>query len=351
MKSKFEFPVSPLKSRYLSPEHIQQWIEQHPSKHWSVIGNSFEGRPIHAYQWGKGPKKVLMWSQMHGNESTTTRALSDFISYLNSTDLHHPWYEVFSFCLIPQLNPDGAFRYTRFNARNVDLNRDALALEEVESRILRSCFEEFRPDFCFNLHDQRSIFGAGDSGKPAQVSFLAPAADSQKTLTPARCKAAFLIVQMHKILNLQIEGCIGRYDDAYNTNCVGDTFQGLGVPTILFEAGHAGLDYQREECRSLIRKALEVALFTLEQNAIDFVALWPEEYNAIPENQKNFCDVRIEKQEEKIHLQYREQLNKGELEFIPEQLESNQSVPFAHQILRRGISEDDKKIDKLLEQL
>ena len=349
--SKIEFPVSPLKGRYLPPDQIQQWIQQHPSNHWNVLGNSFEGRPIHAYQWGMGAKKILMWSQMHGNESTTTRALSDLIHYLNTLDSHHPWYTLFRFCLIPQLNPDGALRYTRVNARNIDLNRDAQALQEAESRVLRSCFDEFEPDYCFNLHDQRSIFGVGDSGQPAQVSFLAPAADKGKTQTLARCKAAFLIVQMQKELSLHIDNRVGRYDDAFNAHCVGDTFQALGVPTILFEAGHAGLDYQREECRALIRKALEVVLHTLQDPLVETITIWPKEYNAIPENKKNFCDVRIEEEgAETIHLQFREELDKGVLHFIPGQLKSTESIRFAHQVLKRGNAEDDVQIDELLQQ-
>ena len=39
----------------------------------SVIGHSVLNQPIYAHCLGKGPK-VLLWSQMHGNESTT-RAL------------------------------------------------------------------------------------------------------------------------------------------------------------------------------------------------------------------------------------------------------------------------------------
>ena len=49
------------------------------------VGISYAQRPIHQYQWGEGPTRVLLWSQMHGNEATTTRALLQFFDYLNTS--------------------------------------------------------------------------------------------------------------------------------------------------------------------------------------------------------------------------------------------------------------------------
>ena len=51
------------------------------------------------------------------------------------------------------VNPDGAKLYTRVNANEVDLNRDSVNLSQPESKVLRNVFEEFKPDYCFNLHD------------------------------------------------------------------------------------------------------------------------------------------------------------------------------------------------------
>jgi hypothetical protein len=41
----------------------------------SVIGNSVLGKPIYKYIIGTGNIKIYLWSQMHGNESTTTKGL------------------------------------------------------------------------------------------------------------------------------------------------------------------------------------------------------------------------------------------------------------------------------------
>ena len=45
------------------------------------IGASEENRSIYQIDIGNGPKKILMWSQMHGNEVTTTKALFDIFNF------------------------------------------------------------------------------------------------------------------------------------------------------------------------------------------------------------------------------------------------------------------------------
>jgi hypothetical protein len=57
-------------------------------------------------------------------------------------------------------------------------------------------------------------------------------------------KAIDLIANINTVLQRYIPGQIGRFDDSFNLNCIGDTFQAMGVPTLLFEAGHFEGDYQ-----------------------------------------------------------------------------------------------------------
>src|SRR3954467_7462031 len=40
------------------------------------VGQSIQGRPIRAVTFGTGPTTVLLWSQMHGDESTATMSLA-----------------------------------------------------------------------------------------------------------------------------------------------------------------------------------------------------------------------------------------------------------------------------------
>ncbi|MBN8120072.1 DUF2817 domain-containing protein, partial [Vibrio vulnificus] len=82
--------------------------------------------------WGEGPTKIFMWSQMHGNESTTTKAVIDLLNLLNDEkeSFIADWKKRFTFLIVPILNPDGAHYYTRVNANQVDLNRDSINLTQ-----------------------------------------------------------------------------------------------------------------------------------------------------------------------------------------------------------------------------
>ncbi|AOW10215.1 M14 family metallopeptidase [Flavobacterium gilvum] len=279
-----------IKGRYITLEDIEPLLKKESIKNdVKIIGESVLGKPIYSYQKGNGNFKIYLWSQMHGNESTTTKALFDFINLLNSgSDLAKQLLDTFTFYCIPMLNPDGAKLYTRANANDIDLNRDSQNLTQPESKVLRAVFEEFKPDFCFNLHDQRTIFGVADTGKPATVSFLAPSYNEEREVNESRLKAINLIAGINDVLQEYIPGQIGRFDDSFNINCIGDTFQYLGVPTILFEAGHFPDDYDREITRKFIFFALVSSFTILCEN--DIVGNRNDKYLNIPQNNVAFFD-------------------------------------------------------------
>lgn len=272
--------------RYITLDHIEPLMVKYNPE---IIGQSVLGKPIYKLQFGTGKTRILMWSQMHGNESTTTKALFDFINFLlSNTKLSNHILNDFTFCLLPMLNPDGAKLYTRENANGIDLNRDAQDLSQPESIVLRKTFETFQPNYCYNLHDQRTIYGAGESGNTATVSFLAPAFNENRDINEVRIKAMNVIVAMNKTLQQFIPNQVGRFDDSFNLNCVGDTFQNLNVPTILFEAGHFANDYEREITRKYIFIALISGIRFLYEN--DIVDNKTDDYLKIMQNKVVFYD-------------------------------------------------------------
>jgi hypothetical protein len=281
-----------ISGRYLTLEHIQPVLDALATNpHISIEerGKSVQERPIHVLKMGSGAIRIFVWSQMHGNESTTTKAIMDWIHYLVSNEaIAASFRNRYTFCIVPMLNPDGAFMHTRENAQEVDLNRDFVHLSQPESRLLMQLFEEFKPDYCFNMHDQRSIFGVGTPLKPATISFLAPAFDETLAMNPVRLKAVGVISAMYQVLSAFIPGQIGRFDDAFNRNCVGDTFQSLGVPTILIEAGHFPEDYEREQTRFYVFVSLISALHKIYEN--DIVSNDLTVYLEIPQNNPLFFD-------------------------------------------------------------
>ncbi|MEO0046081.1 MAG: hypothetical protein RL705_1272 [Bacteroidota bacterium] len=306
--------------RYITLKHIEPLLGMYPN---TIVGHSVLGKPIYQLLLGSGKTKIFMWSQMHGNESTTTKALFDFINFLHSnTAASEAILNAFTFCLLPMLNPDGAELYTRENANLIDLNRDAQDLSQPESKVLRQVFEIFQPDYCYNLHDQRTIYGVAHSGLPATVSFLAPSYNENREVNAVRTKAMSVIVSMNDVLQQLIPNQVGRFDDSFNINCIGDTFQFLKVPTILFEAGHFPGDYEREETRKYIFIALLSGIQYLHEN--DIVDNKNDDYLKIPQNKVVFYDIvyknvkiNYDNKEKIINFaaQYKELLNKDKVTF------------------------------------
>ncbi len=319
-----QFKNEEIRGRYLTYAHIEKFLKDVGDDcDLKKIGESVQGAPIHSLNFGSGELKILAWSQMHGNESTTTKAILDIFSALKKFP-DHPFVqqikEKISFRVIPMLNPDGAKAYTRLNANKVDLNRDAFELQEKESKVLRQEFDHFDPDFCFNLHDQRTIFSAGSKPFPATLSFLTPAMNQDREILPSRTISMKVIASITNDLKKFVPNQIGRYDDAYNINCTGDTFQTRGVPTILFEAGHYNNDYNRETTRKYVVAAILSGLNAIATKTWESFTV--EDYFKIPENQKLFYDVilrnaRVKGKIVDIAIQFKEQLVDEKINFLP----------------------------------
>ena len=270
--------ILPLLTKYKSVFKIEQ------------IGVSFFKKQINTITLGSGPIKILMWSQMHGNEATATKVIFDLLNLFNSEETSKEFKHVLNACtlkIIPMLNPDGAKAYTRVNAQQIDLNRDAVSQDAVESKLLRQTLESFKPDFCFNLHDQRNIYSVGKTKEPASISFLSPSTEVTRKITPERLQAMAVIVEMYKSLCADIPKNLSRYNDEFYPNATGDNFQKEGYCTILIEAGHYANDYNREEVRYFYFKALLTGLLTIaSQNQIDSL----DAYHKIPENDTLYLD-------------------------------------------------------------
>jgi len=317
------FKEQTLEGRYVKDSHIIPLAKQHESiAEITKIGSSVERKSIYSYRFGTGKKRILVWSQMHGNESTTTKALFDFFNRLHANDeVVSKLLSACTFCVIPILNPDGAEKYTRVNANNVDLNRDAQQLSQPESKVLLSTYKSFKPDYCFNLHGQRTIFSAGFSANSSVLSFLSPAQDEQRSVTQTRKVAMEVIVAINDSLKAALPDQISRYDDSFNVNCVGDSFQSMNTPTILFEAGHFPGDYKREKTRLFMYKALMTSFLCIANDSVRGDEYQP--YFSLPENQKLFFDIiirnvaRNEGELVDVAIQYEEVLEGEVLSFVP----------------------------------
>ena len=318
-----EFKVHQIKGRYITNSHILPFLKNLNSNFkLQKIGFSEKNIPIYSVNFGNGPINILIWSQMHGNEATTTKSLIDCLNLFNSSNNE---FITNNLCvkIIPILNPDGANNYCRLNSNNIDLNRDAQELTQSESRVLRDLFDEFKPHYCFNMHDQRTIYSAGDDYYPATLSFLSPSQDNNRSLTINRKIGMKIISNLRHVIDPYIPNQISRYDDKFNINCVGDKFQSLGVPTILFEAGHYVNDYNRDITRKYMMFAIyQTFLSIINKSYINYST---NNYFDIPENKPTYFDVLIKgvsfdknlKDIRDVGILYRESLEKSNINFIP----------------------------------
>jgi murein tripeptide amidase MpaA len=150
----------------------------------TVLGQSVDGRDITAYHFGTGEKELLFVAGMHGGYSWNTTLLAyEVMDYFKENPSIIP--ESVTVTVIPTLNPDGLYKVTgtdgrfvindipktteetipgRFNANNVDLNRNfdcdwqatgkwqdktvsggSEAFSEPESKAIRDYVQDHQP--------------------------------------------------------------------------------------------------------------------------------------------------------------------------------------------------------------
>lgn len=294
-------------NRRFKHKDIQGLIDQLPTSFKiETLGHSVEGKSIRMVSVGQGPVHVLLWSQMHGNEPTATMAIMDIFRFLQADDQFNDMRKELESSLtlhfIPMLNPDGADRFERRNALDIDLNRDALRLQSPEAQILKNIRDRIDPTWGFNLHDQNRYSTAGPEEYTASISFLAPAYNEAKDWNEGRTNAMQLIVAMHNVIDTYVENKIGRYSDTFEPRAFGDNIQKWGTNTILIETGGLIGDPEKQ----FLRKVNFIALLSAFKSIIDgsYEKHTLKEYNAIPFNRSYYHDLILRELQVKKYGKY-----------------------------------------------
>jgi len=290
--------IETLQSRRFPPDVFHSIIDDLGKKSHGLfnvrqVGTSFEGRPIRLVTMGKGKTSILLWSQMHGDESTATMAIADILNYFvhhQNVDEVQKILSMLTLHFLPMLNPDGASRFQRRTAQGIDMNRDALALVTPEAKILKQLQNDLKPHFGFNLHDQE-LSTTGSSKELTALALLAPAFSPEKTTSSVRTRAKHLAAQVASVMNNFIAGRIARYDDTFEPRAFGDNMQKWGTSTVLIESGHMRNDAEKHSIRKLNFIALLtgcLAIATNEYRTSDIAF-----YESLPPNSKRAYDVII----------------------------------------------------------
>lgn len=140
----------------------------------TVLGRSWEGRPIHVVRVGdpSAERRALVVGCIHGNECTGLAVTRRLLRMRLDADL---W-------VLPQLNPDGYARRSRGNARGVDLNRDFDTFSQRESRIARTLIRRLRPDVTIWFHQPQAVVRAWGRSRAAARRYARLAREPYRTL-------------------------------------------------------------------------------------------------------------------------------------------------------------------------
>jgi hypothetical protein len=234
-------PLPPLLEHDEVERRLQAVSQADPSRFiFERVGASLEGRSINMISTGTGPTRVMLWSQMHGDEPTATAALFDVFDYFQRHSGDPVVQRILSsltLYIVPMLNPDGAERFQRRNAQGIDINRDALSLQTPEGQLLKSLRDRFNPRVGFNLHNQSWSTSVGDPPKPASISLLSVAYDKPRSENTGRKLTKKLCAVIRDALEPFASGQIGRYDDEFEVRAFGDNLTLWGTPVVLIETG------------------------------------------------------------------------------------------------------------------
>lgn len=125
-----------------------------------TIGCSELGRPLVVSYHGRRNSsenrkvKVFILAGQHGDERYGRKAVAKLVSIL---DNYCPIeFESLEVAILQNANPDGSFMKLRTNALGIDLNRDHLFLNAIETRSIHSFIKKWRPNLIIDVHNYPS---------------------------------------------------------------------------------------------------------------------------------------------------------------------------------------------------
>lgn len=159
-------------------------------KRTSIIGYSAQGRPVYAYSFGDGPRKVLYVGGMHGNEYSSVVLMESWIDELDARPDKIP--DSKTIIVVPKSSPDGVVARTRLTTSGVDLNRNfptndwqpevyipgptylekgggPESLSEPESKALATFVRQQKPELVLTYHAVASVVISNDAGNSKSV--------------------------------------------------------------------------------------------------------------------------------------------------------------------------------------
>lgn len=215
-----------------------------------VIGQTVKGRDIYLAKYISNPANptILFLTQQHGNEQLTTEGSLEFIKHLG-TQKTKGVLENVNILVVPMLNADGAMgdvnfsldnyladggrHLTRYNANNIDLNRDHDAKAQPETQALHdNVLSKYHIDYMIDLHHQGTR--SQRDGKLVSGSILYPTNSNVDPQVLERSKKLGAVV--FNAVDSTGWGHLGKYNGGDETR-IGRNGAAVeyGISTLLFE--------------------------------------------------------------------------------------------------------------------
>lgn len=215
-----------------------------------VIGQTVKGRDIHLVKYITNPDNptILYLTQQHGNEQLTTEGTLEFIKHLG-TGKTKGVLDGVNILVVPMLNADGAMgdvnfslddyiasgdrNLTRYNANEVDLNRDHVDRIEPETQALHNnVLGKYDIDYMIDLHHQGAQ--SERDGELVSGSILYPTTENADANLVEKSKQLGAVV--FEEIDSKGWGHLGKYNggsaETISRNGIAVEY---GISTLLFE--------------------------------------------------------------------------------------------------------------------
>lgn len=175
-----------------TPSQTQPAMTRTPLPSQFIFGQSAQGKDLVAFRYGTGHRWIMLVGGIHSGFEFNTTSLLERLRF-EIGDNRDEILPTISYIVIPRLNPDGEARGRilegRFNANNVDLNRNwgcgweetaefangpvdpGLApFDQPESAALAALIQETQPEVVLFYHSAANGVFAGNCGENPDLS-------------------------------------------------------------------------------------------------------------------------------------------------------------------------------------
>lgn len=168
--------VSPSLQFFPTPDEVTAAVEKFRGHPWFQIhdlGTSKEGRPLRLVEVADPQSPInrsdrvvtFIFTQQHGNEPAGTPAALGLLQEIAAGGTIAQALENQILLVLPMANPDGAAASQRENAMGRDINRDHIALETPEARLLHRVLNDWDVHVAMDHHE----YGGLGFGNPSPV--------------------------------------------------------------------------------------------------------------------------------------------------------------------------------------